>query len=536
MPCSSRVSCRAPSRPRPPPRPTAPLPGRHGVRPGGHGPGGRGPARGQAGGGQHPPLRHAAPGLLRAHPVPLDYSSPASPQHPHRLPLAARHGPARRGRSWPSRAAPDTPRPARSRCTGRWPGRCCQARNLLLVDLRGTGNSTPLNCPGLEHAGRRQHGRRFNRLVAACGRQLNHTWRYRGGGWVHASDLFNTAYSARDGRSVLRRCRLGRVDLYGDSYGSWFSQVFASRYPRLLRSVTLDSTYQVLGLDPWYTTTVVTARRAFDQACALVGDRARGRRARPVLGPDLGRWPARLARAPVSGVDHDGGRDPGPGHGDRADPGQPGQQRGLRPGRLPGPGRGRPGPAGPRRRGAAAADRRAVGGLRRHATSRWTGSATACTSPSPAPTTCSCSAGRPGPRSGRGSTRRPCGVSRRRTFAPFSVAQWTAMDQYTEAYSACLDWPAPVHTGPADHPAAAAGAGPAAGADPVRHPRLADPPAGRRDPGGPADGPSARLVTVANLTHVTLQDATTPCPASIYQRFIRDPAAWPPRTSPARAG
>ncbi len=28
-----------------------------------------------------------------------------------------------------------------------------RTRNLLLVNLRGTGNSTPINCPGLEHAG-----------------------------------------------------------------------------------------------------------------------------------------------------------------------------------------------------------------------------------------------------------------------------------------------------------------------------------------------------------------------------------------------
>ncbi len=30
-------------------------------------------------------------------------------------------------------------------------------------------------------------------------------------------------------------------------------------------------------------------------------------------------------------------------------------------------------------------------------------------------------------------------------FAPFSVAEWTQLDQYTEAYSACLDWPTPTH-------------------------------------------------------------------------------------------
>src|SRR6185437_6992446 len=194
--------------------------------------------------------------------------------------------------------------------------------NLLLINLRGTGNSTPVTCPGLEHAGPRQYGARFNRLVATCGARLNHTWHYRHGGWVHASDLFNTANSARDVAGVVRALRAGRVGLYGDSYGSWFGQVFAARYPELLRSVTLDSTYQVLGLDPWYTTTVVTARRAFDQACA---------RSAPCA--------ATAGPPPGEREEHGGKRHQGPGHGDRADAGQPGQQRGLRPGGVPGPGR-----------------------------------------------------------------------------------------------------------------------------------------------------------------------------------------------------
>ena len=98
-------------------------------------------------------------------------------------------------------------------------------------------------------------------------------------------DSISAAYSARDVAGVLRALRLGRVDLYGDSYGSWFAQVFASRYAAQLRSVTLDSTYQVLGLDPWYTTTVITARQAFTQACersracqSAAGPRSQARR------------------------------------------------------------------------------------------------------------------------------------------------------------------------------------------------------------------------------------------------------------------
>ena len=55
---------------------------------------------------------------------------------------------------------------------------------------------------------------------------------------------------------MIQALQLGRVDLYGDSYGSFFAQVFASRFPHLIRSVTLDSTYETIGLDPWYRSSV----------------------------------------------------------------------------------------------------------------------------------------------------------------------------------------------------------------------------------------------------------------------------------------
>ncbi len=231
--------------------------------------------------------------------VPLDYSSADSP----RIHLGFRWLPATGHATGTILAVEGGPGYASTGSESQYlamTGRLLTTRNLLLIDLRGTGTSTPVNCPGLEHAGERQYGRHFDQLVAACGALLNHTWRYPDGGWVHASDLFNTAYSARDVAGVLRALRLGRVDLYGDSYGSWFAQVFASRYPRRLRSVTLDSTYQVLGLDPWYTTTVLTARRAFAQACersAACAAATRGGRAWERIGA-LAR---RLARRPLSG-------------------------------------------------------------------------------------------------------------------------------------------------------------------------------------------------------------------------------------------
>jgi pimeloyl-ACP methyl ester carboxylesterase len=232
--------------------------------------------------------------------VPLDYSATASP----RVSIGFRWLPASRRARGTILAVEGGPGYA---STGSEPeylaltGPLRRTRNLLLIDLRGTGSSGAVNCRGLENAGARQFGRRFNQLVAACGRQLNHTWRYRGGGWVHASDLFNSANSARDVARVLRALRTGPVDLYGDSYGSWFAQVFASRYPALLRSVTLDSTYQVLGLDPWYTTSVSTARRAFVLACersVACASAASARRAWARISV----LERRLAAAPVSGA------------------------------------------------------------------------------------------------------------------------------------------------------------------------------------------------------------------------------------------
>jgi pimeloyl-ACP methyl ester carboxylesterase len=60
---------------------------------------------------------------------------------------------------------------------------------------------------------------------------------------VHAPDLFATAYAVRDLAAVIRALRLGRVDLYGDSYGTFFVQSLISRHQDLLHSVVLDSAY-----------------------------------------------------------------------------------------------------------------------------------------------------------------------------------------------------------------------------------------------------------------------------------------------------
>jgi pimeloyl-ACP methyl ester carboxylesterase len=140
-------------------------------------------------------------------------------------------------------------------------------RNLLLVNLRGTGNSSPFTCRPLQDWTVADGTAAYVTDTGKCGRQLNHTRKLRGGGYVRASDLYTTADAARDVALLLRRLEIGKVDLYGDSYGTFFGQVFTARYAGMLRSVTLDAAYPVTQRNPWYPSTIRTARRAFRLAC-----------------------------------------------------------------------------------------------------------------------------------------------------------------------------------------------------------------------------------------------------------------------------
>jgi len=140
--------------------------------------------------------------------------------------------------------------------------------NMLAVDNRGTGRSAPVSCPELQEFSGPTASEAFRQAAAQCAASLNSRWHYPGGAPVHASDLFTSAAAAEDLAEVIGALKLGRVDLYGDSYGSFFAQVFASRYPRLIRSLTLDSTYETVGLDPWYRSSATAMASDFNTVCA----------------------------------------------------------------------------------------------------------------------------------------------------------------------------------------------------------------------------------------------------------------------------
>jgi pimeloyl-ACP methyl ester carboxylesterase len=124
-------------------------------------------------------------------------------------------------------------------------------RQLLLVDNRGTGKSEAIRCRRLQ-----SYQGDYEQATGRCGRKLG-----------ARSDLYGSRIAARDMVAVLDHLGIDRVDLYGDSYGTFFGQTFAVRHPDRLRTLILDAAYFVGGTDPWYTDTNRALRRAFRLAC-----------------------------------------------------------------------------------------------------------------------------------------------------------------------------------------------------------------------------------------------------------------------------
>jgi pimeloyl-ACP methyl ester carboxylesterase len=126
------------------------------------------------------------------------------------------------------------------------------ARDVVLMDNRGTGKSGAIDCPELQTAAQWTVD-----LVGSCGASLG-----------ERSALYSTAYAADDLAAILEMLAVGPIDLYGDSYGTYFEQVFAIRHPSVLRSVVLDGAYPVNGPDyAWYPTYAPAMRAKFDLAC-----------------------------------------------------------------------------------------------------------------------------------------------------------------------------------------------------------------------------------------------------------------------------
>ena len=165
-------------------------------------------------------------------------------------------------------------------------GPLLRQRNFLVVDQRGTGRTAPIDCPALQDL-----VTKYAPAAAKCGKQLGD----------HA-DLYGSALSADDLAAVIRALGLGRVDLYGDSYGTFFAQVFAGRHPDLLRSVVLDASYPTYGETAWYPTQGPAMVASIDLVCARTPSCAAYGVPTSTL---LERVLAQVRRTPYTGIGHD---------------------------------------------------------------------------------------------------------------------------------------------------------------------------------------------------------------------------------------
>ena len=152
-------------------------------------------------------------------------------------------------------------------------------RDLIVVDNRGTGSSGAIDCPRL------QLGRgSYVREVGRCGRKLG-----------PRADAYGTGAAADDLAAVLDRLKVPVVNIYGDSYGTYFSQAFAVRHPTRVRAVVLDAAFAVTGFDPWEREQLESIRFAWRAVCERSG-------ACPGDSLDyLGALARRLQRRPLTG-------------------------------------------------------------------------------------------------------------------------------------------------------------------------------------------------------------------------------------------
>ncbi len=103
-------------------------------------------------------------------------------------------------------------------------------RNILLVDQRGTGASSRMNCPSEESWINGNYSIEVAREAATdCLQQLPHDPRY-----------FTTSVAVTDLEAVREALGYPSLNLYGLSYGTRVAQHYARRYPNATRSIILD--------------------------------------------------------------------------------------------------------------------------------------------------------------------------------------------------------------------------------------------------------------------------------------------------------
>jgi pimeloyl-ACP methyl ester carboxylesterase len=127
-------------------------------------------------------------------------------------------------------------------------------RDIVLVDQRGTGRSSPLNCPFDEQQIWDVSEEQTARIMRECRDRL---------AVDHDLSQYTTSVAVADLDAVRAALGYAQLNLYGSSYGTRVAQHYARRHPGRTRAVILDGIVpptQVLG-----TTTPLDAEHALER-------------------------------------------------------------------------------------------------------------------------------------------------------------------------------------------------------------------------------------------------------------------------------
>jgi pimeloyl-ACP methyl ester carboxylesterase len=166
-----------------------------------------------------------------------------------------------------------------------------RSRDIVVMDLRGTGRSGALDCPALQRGSTRAAD------VAACAAKLG-----------PRRDFYTSVDMADDIDAVRAALGAERIAIYGASYGTYVAQVYARRHPTRVDRLVLDSVVGPTGVDAFARPSMLAVPGVVGNLC---GKRfCRGFLADPSAA--VSRLAMRLEQRPLRGLvtDRRGRRDP----------------------------------------------------------------------------------------------------------------------------------------------------------------------------------------------------------------------------------
>jgi pimeloyl-ACP methyl ester carboxylesterase len=162
-----------------------------------------------------------------------------------------------------------------------------RTRDIVLLDLRGTGDSAPLKCSSDE----------ATISLLAGGDDLAIAARKCLSGLEADPRFYTHHYSMADLRDVLRQLGYAKVNLWGGSWGTRSALVFSAAYPEVVRRVVLDGAVAATMDFPWSYPS--DAARALDRLFNDCEKDHTCREAFPSAREEVSQWLSDLERRPV---------------------------------------------------------------------------------------------------------------------------------------------------------------------------------------------------------------------------------------------